>query len=229
MPKTAAPPAPAPTHLPIVLASASPRRRELLGEAGVDFRVIVAQDAEPLRTPDEDCADFARRAAAAKAVAVACEHPGHLCLGADTIVVLDNEALGKPADEPDARRMIAALAGRTHQVMTGLALAWCTHGRELALVTDAITTDVTFLPLAKEQIAAYVATGEPLDKAGAYGIQGGGAALVAGYEGSYTNVVGLPMEAAKALLQAARAAGPDPDPDRVREAYTTAKRACMPQ
>ena len=218
---------------PLLLASASPRRQELLSQAGVDFAVVVAEDAEPQRTLDEDCADFARRAAEAKALAVAAVHPGRLTLGADTIVVLDGEALGKPLDEADARRMLAGLSGRTHQVMTGIALALCCDGRSPELLSDVVVTDVTFRPLGDHEIAAYVATGEPLDKAGAYGIQGLGGALVAGYEGSYTNVVGLPLEAVGELLAAAAPVLRDPalalDSPALREAYITAKKACLAQ
>ena len=191
----------------LLLASASPRRRELLSQAGVDFEVVVAEDAEPQRNPAEDCAAFACRAAVAKALAVARRCPGRLTLGADTIVVLDGQVLGKPADEVEAVAMLRRLSGRTHHVITGIAFVVGASGAAShAAHTESVTTEVTFRALTDEQIAEYVASGEPLDKAGAYGIQGLGGALVSAFQGSWSNVVGLPMEAVLAFLAQAGAA-----------------------
>ena len=185
---------------PLILASASPRRRDLLREAGVEFEVVAPDEAEPLQAAGEEARAFARRAAWAKATQVARRQPGRLALGADTIVVLDGEVLGKPQDEAEARAMLARLAGRTHHVYTGVALARAHPDGGLLVESAVAQTRVTFRRLTADDIAAYVGTREPLDKAGAYGIQGLGARLVAGYEGSYTNVVGLPMEAVSGML-----------------------------
>ena len=187
-----------PEHL--VLASASPRRQYLLRSAGIGFEVVVPHDDEPDRLPDEDCEEYARRAATAKAQAVALRMPGRPVLGADTVVVLEGEVLGKPADADEAERMLRRLSGRTHRVCTGVALARGGADGNVAVTSLVVVTEVTFRALGEGEIAAYVATGEPLDKAGAYGIQGLGGKLVAGYSGSFTNVVGLPMEAVERLL-----------------------------
>ena len=135
-----------------------------------------------------------------KARAVAREWTGGpaVVLGADTEVVLDGRYLGKPRDAADAARMLRALSGRTHEVVTGLALVEAPSGREETL---AVTTRVTMIDAAEEEIAAYVATGEPLDKAGAYAVQGQGARLVARVDGCFTNVVGLPVETTRELLE----------------------------
>ena len=135
-----------------------------------------------------------------KARAVAREWTGGpaVVLGADTEVVLDGRYLGKPRDAADAARMLRALSGRTHEVVTGLALVEAPSGREETL---AVTTRVTMIHAAEEEIAAYVATGEPLDKAGAYAVQGQGARLVARVDGCFTNVVGLPVETTRELLE----------------------------
>ena len=129
--------------------------------------------------------------------------------------------------------MLARLSGRTHLVLTGIALALCQEGAPPEVLSDVVATNVTFRGLTSAEVANYVATGEPLDKAGAYGIQGLGGALVEAYDGSYTNVVGLPMEALGEMLQAwATASGPPdatPDFPALREAYITAKKACMAQ
>ena len=183
---------------PLLLASASPRRQELLSQAGVDFAVVVAEDAEPQRTLDEDCADFARRAAEAKALAVAAVHPGRLTLGADTIVVLDDAILGKPSSANEARDMLRRLSGRTHRVHTAIAVA-----RGGALYSAVESVDVTFRPLTPQDVAAYVATGEPMDKAGAYGIQGYGAVLVDYIHGDFFAVMGLPLARLVRLLREA--------------------------
>lgn len=185
---------------PLILASASPRRRDLLREAGLQFEVLASDEAEPAREPGEQARDFARRAALAKAARVARRRPGRLVLAADTIVVLDDEVLGKPRDEDEACAILARLAGRVHCVYTGVALARALPDGGVTAEGAVARTSVTFRPLSADDIAAYVRTGEPLDKAGAYGIQGLGSQLVAGYEGSYTNVVGLPMETVSRML-----------------------------
>ena len=173
----------------IVLASASPRRRELLEKAGVDFTVRVSQaeeHIEPGTPPHEAVMQLAMQ----KAQAVARECPDDLVIGADTVVVLDGEILGKPADEADAARMLRRLSGQTHTVYTGVCLV-----RAGKTETFFEQTQVTFYPLTDDEIAAYVATGEPMDKAGAYGIQGRGCTLVREIRGDYFNVVGLPVAA----------------------------------
>jgi septum formation protein len=180
----------------IVLASASPRRRALLDATGLTFQVDAAGVPE-VRALDEAPAEFARRVARDKAQAVAARHPQAVVLGADTIVVIDGEVLGKPRDEADACRMLRQLSGRSHQVMTAVVLA-LPDGRRDELVE---VTWVTFRALDSAEIDAYVATGEPFDKAGAYAIQGGAAGFVTEVVGSYSNVVGLPVEALLERLQ----------------------------
>lgn len=189
---------------PLILASASPRRRDLLREAGIEFEIVVPEAVEPSRATGEDARAFAQRAALAKATEVARRRAGRLVLGADTIVVLDGEVLGKPRDEAEARAMLARLSGRTHHVYSGVALARAHPDGGVAADSAVAETRVTFRRLDAGDIAAYVGTGEPLDKAGAYGIQGLGGRLVAGYEGSYTNVVGLPMETVRRMLRGRR-------------------------
>ncbi|MEM1055108.1 MAG: Maf family protein [Bacteroidota bacterium] len=174
--------------VPFVLASASPRRRHLLGKLGLSFDVLPsdADETWPEATaPGPAVEDLALR----KAEAIARDRPEALVLGADTVVVLDGEVLGKPRDESEARATLARLAGRSHTVYTGLALVL---GDRRATAHEA--TGVTFGALTEEEILAYVATGSPMDKAGAYGIQDDlGALFVAGVEGDYFNVVGLPL------------------------------------
>ena len=183
-----------PAQRRLVLASASPRRRELLALLDRPFDVIVADvDEEPL--PGESAADLVVRLAAAKETAVAPAATDAIVIGADTVVVVDGEILGKPRDRADAVAMLGRLSGRTHQVLTGTAVALGER-----VVTEATTTDVTFAPLTADGIEAYVATGEPDDKAGAYGIQGRGGALVTEIAGSYHNVVGLPVAQVAALV-----------------------------
>lgn len=173
----------------IVLASASPRRSELLELAGVRFRVAPADIPEdPL--PGEEAVPHALRLAEGKARAAAERDPsGRWFIGADTIVVLDGLIMGKPADDADAFRMLSTLSGREHQVVT----AYAVLDREaVACETRAVVTRVIFKQLFDEEIHAYIKTGCPLDKAGAYAIQGGAAHFVQEIHGSYTNVVGLP-------------------------------------
>ena len=171
----------------LVLASGSPRRRELLAGLGL---TPPARPVDVDETPldGEPAADCVLRLARAKAAADA--RPGELVLAADTLVVLDGRILGKPSGPAEAREMLADLAGRDHLVMTGVALRDTDAGRTAAAVE---TTRVTIGPLTESQIADYVATGEPLDKAGAYAIQGLGAIFVERVEGNYSNVVGLPL------------------------------------
>ena len=177
----------------LVLASASPRRRELL--AGLGLRPPVRPvDVDETPLDGEPAADCVLRLARAKAAADA--RPGELVLAADTLVVLDGEILGKPSGARQAVAMLERLAGRDHLVMTGVALRDGGSGAEAAAVE---TTRVRVAPLSRQQIADYVATGEPLDKAGAYAIQGLGALFVEAIEGNYTNVVGLPLPLTRRL------------------------------
>lgn len=182
---------------PIILASASPRRRELLSLLGIDFEIIVSPAEEPAPDPGEDPAHYAARMARLKAAAVAADHPEAVVLGADSVVAVGDLILGKPADPAEARRMLGLLSGRTHRVITGCALF--SPGAEPKVFT--VSTDVTMTEISEPLIAAYVATGEPMDKAGAYAIQGKAAGLVAGINGSYTNVVGLPLAEARQALR----------------------------
>ena len=187
---------------PLVLASASPRRAELLRIAGIPCEVRVAGGAEAgiaERVGSEDPERYAIALALAKAEAVAVAHPGRLVLGADTIVVLDGNVLEKPISPDDAARMLGLLQGRRHTVITALALLGGAGGPQ----TCAESTAVEFLPLQPETIRRYVATGEPMDKAGAYGIQGYGAMMVRRIEGCYFNVMGLPLARLGDALRAA--------------------------
>lgn len=179
----------------LVLASASPRRRDVLTALGLEFDVRAPEVDETL-LPGEEAATAARRLAEEKAVAVKAG-PDELVIAADTIVVLDGELLGKPSGRAEAAAMLERLGGRSHEVITGLALR-----TGVGVTSVAACTEVTFRPLDPDEIAAYVATGEPLDKAGAYGIQGYGSALVERIEGDFFNVMGLPVPALLALLRA---------------------------
>ena len=182
------------TRPPLLLASASPRRLELLRALGLEPLVRPADVDETLR-PGEDPHDAAERLARAKAVAVAEGAPaGTVVLAADTIVVLDGEALGKPRDEDDARRMLRALRGRAHDVVTGVALS-----RDGRLVSGRETTEVLFAPMTDEEVDAYVASGEPSDKAGAYALQGLGGLFVERITGTPSNVIGLPFRLVRRL------------------------------
>lgn len=182
----------------IVLASASPRRRELLATLQLPFRVMPAPvDEEGVDEPTPQ--RLVQTLAQVKAEAVAKLHPDALVIGADTVVVLDGRVLGKPASAQEARSMLAALSGKRHQVMTGLSLI---HRQSGTRRTEYEMTHVTFAPLSPKAIDRYVNTGEPMDKAGAYGIQGLGATLVQGIEGCYFNVVGLPLYRLARMLAA---------------------------
>jgi septum formation protein len=184
----------------LVLASQSPRRRELLGQLGLALEVRPAHADESV-TPGEAPRDYVLRVARDKARAVA----GDVVLAADTAVVLGAEVLGKPADDADARRMLRALSGTTHEVLTAVVVRRTAIRLELDAV---VATKVRFAPLSAAEVDWYVATGEPLDKAGAYAIQGAGGAFVLGVEGSVSNVVGLPLAETAALLRRAGLALP---------------------
>lgn len=182
---------------PLVLASASPRREQLLRQLGLDFRVSASGlDEEQAAPAGAAPAVMVRELALAKARAVAAREPAAVVLAADTVVVLDGEVLGKPASPAAAEEMLARLQGRTHRVFTGVA-AVAPGGAAAAEVEE---TRVTVRPLTRAEIRAYVASGEPLDKAGGYAIQGRGALLVTRVEGCYYNVVGLPLARAAAVL-----------------------------
>ena len=174
----------------IILASGSPRRKELLESTGINFRIIPSVVDEPAPDASETPGGYALRMALLKARDVALGHPGSYVLGADTVVAIGDFILGKPRDEADAQRMLAMLSGREHIVVTACVLVAPTG--EIAW-EQAGTSKVTFATLTEEAIAAYVATREPMDKAGGYAIQGLGAFMIARVEGSYTNVVGLPV------------------------------------
>jgi septum formation protein len=177
----------------LILASQSPRRREILERAGIPFTVRVADVDESLRE-GEGAQSYVRRLATRKAVAVG--KAGEVVLGADTTVVVDGEILAKPADAADAVRMLRRLAGRSHEVITGICLK---VGGQLYI--DAESTLVRFVAMSEAEIAAYVATGEPMDKAGAYAIQGGASRYIDRIEGCYWNVVGLPVAKVYAHLR----------------------------
>jgi septum formation protein len=181
----------------IVLASASPRRAELLRAAGIDFDVIHADVDESVH-PGELADAYVRRVAEAKARAVAGRERERLVLAADTTVVIDGAMLGKPVNHVDAKRMLCLLSGRTHEVMTAVAV--CRAGLSAPLV-DVESTKVEFAPLTEFEIDWYVATGEPRDKAGAYAIQGYASRFVTRIDGSYSNVVGLPVALVYEMLK----------------------------
>ncbi len=185
----------------LVLASGSPRRRDLLALAGIPFSVQPSGVMEKTGG-GENAEDFTRQTARMKARAVAGRlPPGTWILAADTTVVLDGTVLGKPRDESDAARMLRRLSGRGHRVLTAVVLTRAGGDDLFELLCE---TSVWFRPLNSAAIQRYVATGEPLDKAGAYGIQGKGARLVSSIEGSYTNVVGLPLAETIQMLKEAQ-------------------------
>lgn len=171
----------------VILASSSPRRRELMATAGIEFEVIVREVDEsiPAETPPQTAAEMTARK---KALAVADEHPQEIVVGADTIVVANGKILGKPADDEQAYEMLKMLSGIEHEVITGVCIA-CSD----KIKTFSRISKVKFYDLTDDEIKAYIATGEPKDKAGAYGIQGKGCVLVERIEGDYFNIVGLPV------------------------------------
>jgi septum formation protein len=179
------------SHYPrLILASASPRRQELLQKAGVAFTVVPSDIPETIQT-GETPEEYVLRVAAEKALDVARKHPDTWVLGADTIVEIDGEVLGKPRDQADGQRMLRLLSGRTHRVITAFLLL---DEENQVRAKQMVSSSVTFKSLSDMQIHEYLATGEPFDKAGAYAVQGLGASLVERIEGSYTNVVGLPID-----------------------------------
>jgi septum formation protein len=200
----------------LVLASASPRRQELLRNAGITFTVEPAHIDETPRD-GESPRDCAERLAREKALAVSRSRPLDHILGADTIVAIDGIILGKPLDAADAARMLRLLSGRTHEVITGVCLVTPAVGQAQSASSEKIepgstpaprnltvaseTTLVTMRELSDQEIRDYVASGEPMDKAGAYAIQGGAARWIPRIDGDYTNVVGLPMKLVRELLE----------------------------
>lgn len=184
----------------VILASKSPRRKEIFGayaeECGFSFDIITRETDEELfgEHPRTGVKTLAER----KGAAVAVEYPDALVVSSDTLVELGGKPLGKPVDEEDACAMLRELSGKTHNVHTGIALSL--GGK---VYSGVATTEVTFRALTEEQIRAYVATGEPMDKAGAYGIQGKGGSLVAGYNGEFDTVVGFNMTLLRALMREA--------------------------
>jgi septum formation protein len=182
-------------HPQLILASSSPRRAELLRKAHIPFSVAEANIPEE-RRPKEWPEEFARRVASEKAAAVLAKHPGQFVLGADTVVIVDGQLLGKPADPQDAARMLRLLSGGSHLVTTGVCLLG--PGVEDA---RAERTTVSFIPLSDSDIADYIATGEPMDKAGAYGIQGLASRWVTRLDGCYFNVMGLPVPLVYRMLR----------------------------
>ncbi|MBR0409753.1 MAG: septum formation inhibitor Maf [Eubacterium sp.] len=185
----------------IILASASPRRKELLGQAGYDFEVEVSEVDESVVSGNPR--EMVEQLSEIKAGAVALryrtgetknrEGEDVLVIGADTVVVLDNCILGKPENEKDALRMLKELSGKAHQVYTGVTLIYCNDGRELKRRSFFECTEVVMRSISDREIRDYIATGEPMDKAGAYGIQGKAAVFISGIRGDYYNVVGLPI------------------------------------
>jgi septum formation protein len=188
-------------HGTIILASASPRRTELMALAGIQFTVVPADICEDV-LPGELPADHVIRLSREKADAVAATNAGRFFIGADTIVALDGAILGKPADAADAMRMLSGLSGRDHEVITGFTVFDKVSGVH---ISRSVCTEVTFKKLEEQEIAAYIATGCPMDKAGAYAIQGGAVHFVRSINGSYTNVIGLPMTELYEVLQTMQA------------------------
>ncbi len=180
----------------LILASASPRRRQLLAAAKLSFEAAESAIAE-LRRDGEGARDYALRMASEKALAVSSSFPHALVIGADTVVECMGEVLEKPADGDDARRMLTMLSGRTHTVITAFAIA---RGREV-FALDAVESRVTFRALSASEISDYIASGEPFDKAGAYGIQGAGGGFISSLDGPRDNVMGLPVAEVLAALR----------------------------
>lgn len=182
----------------LILASRSPRRSELLRSLGLEFEVSpshVEEITDPEQPPEQNATNIARD----KARWVARQNPGCYVLGADTMVVLGREIIGQPTDEEDAYRILSKLIGKQHQVITGVVLIT----PEAEEHETAVVSTVSIKPIAENEIRSYIATGEPMDKAGAYAIQGKGSFLVESWEGSWSNIVGLPLEALTDLFQQA--------------------------
>jgi septum formation protein len=185
-----------------ILASGSPRRRELLSSIGLTFDVMPS-DIPEVHQPGESPEEYVARLSRGKAAVIAATHPDAWIIAADTTVLLGDELLEKPLDADDARRMLATISGKTHMVYTGVTVQNAARGWHDTRVAE---TEVRMLPLDARDIAWYVSTGEPLDKAGAYAAQGIGAIFIDSIHGSYTNVVGLPLAL---LFQMLRRAGVD--------------------
>lgn len=198
----------------VILASASPRRKELLEQIGVEFEIITSQVEEEYYNIEPE--EIVKELSLMKALDVAQGEEDNyiegdcIIIGADTIVVRDQEILGKPANEEEAFQMLQSLQGREHMVYTGVAIIECREGIDeedggvgftFDITNHAVGTKVYVMPMTEEEIRAYIATEEPMDKAGAYGIQGRFAAYVAGIEGDYFNVMGLPLSYVNAVLQ----------------------------
>ena len=176
----------------IILASGSPRRKEIFEQIGIDFSVVISEDEEVIQKsrPDEIVEELATK----KACSVAADmEEGTIVIGADTMVALDGQVMGKPKNEQDAKDMIGKLQGKKHQVYTGVCAVIKEIGKEERIIRFVQCTDVWVYPMTEEQIDAYVATGEPMDKAGAYGIQGKFAVHIEKVEGEYLNIVGFPI------------------------------------
>ncbi len=184
----------------LILASASPRRKELLEQIAVQFSCLAMNINED-RHPQEASLRYVQRLAQEKALAALPQAHGLPVLGSDTIVVLGDKVLGKPKDKHEAKQMLQMLSGQSHNVITSISLCRKVNG-EPRILNDVVTTQVTFDTLSSEQIAAYVKTGESLDKAGGYGIQGKAAVFIKNIQGSYSNVVGLPLHETSKLLMA---------------------------
>lgn len=180
----------------LILASSSPRRRELLAQAGVPFEVDAPEVDEACDLPAHQAvAEISRR----KAVAASAMHPGRFVLAADTLVAVDGQALGKPHGPEDAKRMLHLLSGRVHQVYTGVTVA----APDGQLWTEVDASSVTFDPLSQAEIESYVASGEPLDKAGAYAVQGRAALFISHLDGCFFGVMGLPLYLVRRMLREA--------------------------
>jgi len=182
----------------LVLASGSPRRRQLLETLGLAFEV-VAPDVDELRFPDEEPHDYVERVARAKAAAVAA--PGILAVGADTTVVVEGMILGKPGHPEEAKNMLRRLSGKTHEVLTAVALAWMSDSLEVS--SEVSSSLVKFLIMTEEEIDEYVQGGEPMDKAGAYALNGEAAIYIESIQGSPTSVIGLPLHTLARLFRRA--------------------------
>ena len=183
-----------PQSFRLILASGSPRRRELLGKMGYEFEILVPDVDEHVSGPAREVVDILSRR---KADAAAAQLTDGVIIASDTLVSLNGEVLGKPADEADAFRMLNELSGNTHEVFTGVTLIDAANGRRL---TRVVCTQVRFRPLSDEEIWAYIRTGEPMDKAGAYAIQGGAHGFVEEFIGSYENVIGFPVDDIQQML-----------------------------
>src|SRR5580700_11944429 len=194
----------------LILASASPRRQELLRNAGIKFEVQAPRIAEDPQ-PGEIAQHCAERLALEKALAVARQRPLDVVLGADTVVIVDGQLLGKPSDASDAARMLHMLSGREHQVITGVCLV---VGGQSTVASE--TTSVTMSEISEREITGYVASGEPMDKAGAYAIQGIASRWIPRIEGDYCNVVGLPVALVWRMLGEISSQFSVPGPQRIR-------------